>query len=293
MRFGSRSVGTHLDREALLFDPGHHFRWRSPSADAKVASLFGCYENDLARGANVTTNTEGVGDGHYDLLESWVELLTAEDPDRDFADWSDDELCKEVLPLRNDPLELLLVAHELQFRPHVPAGFKRAVILYIREWLLEAGLVTPSPDRSDEVERPEGPEWAFPNSDMFVRRKRNRAEIGNSWREVGLLRLSGYVVGRTRGLKREERRRILNWVFIKDDLRDIDDPEYAAEWGEPLSSERLKKMADSIATFARVRAQSDKDYSIAIEHWEDDLEYLRRSFYESWDHRWPWPDMEL
>src|SRR5690554_3070968 len=66
--------------------------------------------------------------------------------------------------------------------------------------------------------------------------QRERAEslrklkANQDWREVGILSLSGYRVGKTRGRKKQVRHAILNTVVLDDDLSDIPDREYAAKW---------------------------------------------------------------
>ncbi|BAU12050.1 hypothetical protein LEP3755_25780 [Leptolyngbya sp. NIES-3755] len=98
--------------------------------------------------------------------------------------------------------------------------------------------------------------------------------------EEGLLRRYGYKVGKD-GLPESERREILDKVFLLP-LLQIDNSAYSSEWGEPKSEKRLKKLAESIAAFTRnAKRRTTGDFSIAIQDWEDDLEYLKKMHYDN------------
>src|SRR5690554_2965423 len=97
----------------------------------------------------------------------------------------------------------------------------------------------------------------LPDTSEFPRHntQRERAEslrklkANQDWREVGILSLSGYRVGKTRGRKKQVRHAILNTVVLDDDLSDIPDREYAAQWGCPGTMRRYKKVHDSLNAF--------------------------------------------
>lgn len=65
----------------------------------------------------------------------------------------------------------------------------------------------------------------------------------------GVLSYVGYRVGRN-GLSEGVRLQILNCVF-HNTLPRVESPEYMEEWGTPETSERLQKLAESIAAFTR------------------------------------------
>ena len=57
-------------------------------------------------------------------------------------------------------------------------------------------------------------------------------------------------------------------------------PAYVAEWGAPESSMRLRKMAESIAAFARNLKRREKpEFEKAVSDWESDLRFLHRELY--------------
>jgi hypothetical protein len=57
---------------------------------------------------------------------------------------------------------------------------------------------------------------------------------------------------------------------------------YLKEWGEPNSKERLQKLSRSIAAFARTaKGRTNGDFSKAIQDWESDLIYLRKTYYNT------------
>jgi hypothetical protein len=98
--------------------------------------------------------------------------------------------------------------------------------------------------------------------------------------EEGLLRHYGYKVGMN-GLSESERWEILDTVFLRP-LLQMDNVAYLSEWGEPRSAERLQKLAESIAAFTRnAKRRSKGSFSKAIQDWETDLAYLKRTYYNN------------
>jgi len=102
--------------------------------------------------------------------------------------------------------------------------------------------------------------------------------------EEGLLKYYGYRVG-INGLSQSERWQILDTVFLYP-LSQINSTvyshDYLSEWGEPKSAKRLKKLADSIATFSRnAKRRNQANMSTAIQDWETDLAYLKSKYYNS------------
>jgi hypothetical protein len=88
------------------------------------------------------------------------------------------------------------------------------------------------------------------------------------------------------GLPESQRRQILDTIFIHS-LSFVNDTNYLREWGEPKTKERLKKLADCIAAFTRNAKRRNADsYSKAIQDWEADLAYLKRTYY---DGHFQWP----
>ena len=110
------------------------------------------------------------------------------------------------------------------------------------------------------------------------------------WYEHGVLSFMGYHVGESSALSAEQRRLILDYV-IAEQIPKVNDPAYMAQWGDPGSGARLRKMADSLATFARSAKQNKHaDKSVAVFEWESDLVYLKRTYYRfGTKHLWKWP----
>jgi hypothetical protein len=112
--------------------------------------------------------------------------------------------------------------------------------------------------------------------------------IGDVFRHSsGLLRYMDYKVGAT-GYNEGDRRDVLKVVY-EERLPNVNSREYMAEWGRPKSSQRLQKMAESIASFTRnAKRQSFNDMSMAIDEWEADLVWLKRRYYDGkYDFVWP------
>ncbi len=98
--------------------------------------------------------------------------------------------------------------------------------------------------------------------------------------EEGILRHYGYKVG-INGLSEKERWKILDRIFLNPLLK-INNTVYLNEWGEPNSAERLKKLADCIAAFTRnAKRRKTENFGQAIQHWEADLAYLKRTYYNN------------
>jgi hypothetical protein len=83
------------------------------------------------------------------------------------------------------------------------------------------------------------------------------------------------------GLSESERWEILDTVFLRP-LLQMDNAAYLSEWGEPKSVKRLQKLAESIAAFTRnAKRRSRGGCSKAIQDWETDLAYLKRTYYNN------------
>jgi hypothetical protein len=67
---------------------------------------------------------------------------------------------------------------------------------------------------------------------------------------------------------------------------------YMREWGGPRSGERLLKMANSIAAFCRNEKRKSCPSEEAVSDWEDDLDWLRRTYYRG-RFRFHWPSVSV
>lgn len=102
-----------------------------------------------------------------------------------------------------------------------------------------------------------------------------------------MLKHCGYKVGAS-GLPESQRRQILDSIFLHS-LSFIDDITYLSEWGEPNTDQRLKKLVESIVAFTRnAKRRNGNSFSKAIQDWEADLAYLKRTYYdERYYFQWP------
>ena len=128
-------------------------------------------------------------------------------------------------------------------------------------------------------------DWRWPTT---VVPEKSSGDLKDNWHEEGLLKHMGYRVG-SKGRPRVERREILRNVFFHRDLPFVNSGEYMAEWGPPESTERLMKLANSIAAFCRNGKRKSKPPRFAIADWEEDLAWLRREFYGG---GFEWPGTE-
>lgn len=105
--------------------------------------------------------------------------------------------------------------------------------------------------------------------------------------QQGLLGFVGYRVGAS-GVSAPQRQELLDFVYTSR-LPSLNSKEYMAEWGTSSTGPRLRKMAESIAAFARNAKRRDAHrLSIAISEWEADLAYLKTKYYIGcYDFTWP------
>lgn len=106
--------------------------------------------------------------------------------------------------------------------------------------------------------------------------------------EDGYLGYLGYHVGKTSELSAVERSYLLSKIFMAS-LPPLNDLSYFKSWAIPGSAARLRKMAESIANLAKSRkGRTIGDWSVAIAHWELDLQYLHDEHYVGkFDFFWP------
>jgi len=93
------------------------------------------------------------------------------------------------------------------------------------------------------------------------------------------LNAMGYKVGKT-GVIETDRRRLLVAAFIGD-LPFVVSAGYMEEWGPPNSAQRLRRIADHLASsIAKASSRSNRDsFQEAIDDWLSDLDWLEATFY--------------
>lgn len=109
--------------------------------------------------------------------------------------------------------------------------------------------------------------------------------------ESPLIRI-GYRVGRTNGKPEGRRRKLLRRAFEMELSSFPGDypSQYIEEWGPARSGQRLERMARHIASRCRsFRRNENADYSEAIADYEDDLGWLKETFYTSTTYGFRWP----
>lgn len=108
----------------------------------------------------------------------------------------------------------------------------------------------------------------------------------DDWPELGLLKQMGYQVGKE--AKSESFRRALLSKILDAHLPPLLHPDYIAEWGAPGTAARLRKMAHSVAAFARNADRQGPRLALAVEHWQGDLQFLHDKFYvDRFGFDWP------
>ncbi|EJN6954196.1 hypothetical protein NRD12_000737 [Aeromonas hydrophila] len=114
----------------------------------------------------------------------------------------------------------------------------------------------------------------------------NHSLMEINWPKIGILQAVGYRVG-DKGLFKNERQKILSEVY-NSKLPLVESQLYMNEWGTPKSSQRLYKVAYTIASLVRnAKRKTKADMRRAVSDWEDDLSWLRSKYYV--DMMWDWP----
>lgn len=109
------------------------------------------------------------------------------------------------------------------------------------------------------------------------------------WPKVGLLKHMGYRVG-VEGEAESRRRRILREIYTRTDLPNVVSLKYMQEWGSAKSNVRLEKLANCIAALCRnAKRNQSGNYSRAVDDWESDLKWLKKTFYAG-RFRFKWPN---
>lgn len=118
-------------------------------------------------------------------------------------------------------------------------------------------------------------------------RSSKRSSGASGWQAESPLHAMGYKVGK-QGLNSVQRSDLLRKAFTGDIPR-VGTVAYMAEWGEPGTPERLKKLANYIASNCRNMKKRQSPSEEAIHDWETDLAWLKRTFYRG-HFAFQWPD---
>lgn len=116
--------------------------------------------------------------------------------------------------------------------------------------------------------------------------------VSEGWVQEGVLGFLGYRAGKTSDLSGSVRLGILKQAFEGVIPPAFPKP-YLDQWGDPGTAQRLRKIAESIAAFARnAKRRSEDRLDQAIADWESDLEYLYLEFYVG-RFGFGWPSTQL
>lgn len=110
------------------------------------------------------------------------------------------------------------------------------------------------------------------------------------FRQYSALKMFGYTVGKKYGWPVSKRQRFLS-DFMELELPTKVEEVFRDEYGDPMTTTRLRKVANIIASNASNFLKNDPvRYRVAIDEWEDDLAFLKRKYYERAGLKfYPWP----
>lgn len=119
----------------------------------------------------------------------------------------------------------------------------------------------------------------------------NGRSFDGAFRDFSALKMFGYTVGRTNGWPKQQRERFLD-DFMRLELPKSVTDHFGDEYGSPMSTNRLRKIANTIASNCQLRYRNDpRKYRQAIFDWESDLNFLKQTFYDREGLKFiPWPD---
>ena len=137
----------------------------------------------------------------------------------------------------------------------------------------------------------ENSEWDWPIIDPLPAMPDGSTLDNSDFRNRSALAAFGYAVGKTRGWEPAKRHRFLN-DFMRRQLPPGIEDEFGNEYGSPLTTTRLRKVAFHIASICGLAIRRDEhQMRFAIADWETDLEFLKTTFYEGEGLKFtPWPD---
>ena len=141
-----------------------------------------------------------------------------------------------------------------------------SLMAFYLKGLFELGLISDIP-QMDEI-------FLWPTIHE-VRAYVNRFE--GDFHDQSPLGLMGYTVRMNSGLTQEDRQNILNRAFIDSDFNYV---EYY-DWGYKGTPNRLKCIASHLAMLIKNSKRQSRNMDQAIERWDEDLEYLRKEFYDN------------
>ena len=116
------------------------------------------------------------------------------------------------------------------------------------------------------------------------------ALLGDHFDQQSLLAFLGYRTGAV-GATQDERRAVLRYIYWGEIPRVVSE-EHMKEWGEPMTSKRLCKLAYSIywgMEFTKKKSGKN-NVGVAIRERKDDLRWLETGFFSCFhegDFKWP------
>jgi hypothetical protein len=129
--------------------------------------------------------------------------------------------------------------------------------------------------------------WIWP----VVNEAPGLGRIEGTFQPFSALKVFGYTTGKKAGWPTTVRRQFLS-DFMEKDLPPLVLDLFGDEYGAPLSTTRLRKVANVISSNCGLRLRADSErYRQAIDDWVEDLDFLKSKYYEGLGLRFvPWPD---
>ena len=131
-----------------------------------------------------------------------------------------------------------------------------------------------SAKKSSEMGKPT-PHYIQQALSKFEKDYKSNSDSFKSMNEFSPLACFGYKVGKTSGLREQQRREIIQFTWYAN-IPSIVPREYAKEWGAPGTHKRFIKILNHLSMLATQRA-SRKGFEVAVEHWESDGNWFKKS----------------
>lgn len=112
-----------------------------------------------------------------------------------------------------------------------------------------------------------------------------------NFQQFSALKMFGYTVGKTAGWEESQRQSFLIY-FMESKLPGEVVEHFGSEYGDPLTTTRLRKVANVIANNCGLRLRNDPQrYEQAISDWMADLDFLKSRYYDRFELKfYPWPN---
>ena len=144
------------------------------------------------------------------------------------------------------------------------------------------------PEQVPEDKEPKKREWIWPV--VHHGSGSGKGDSYDEFREFFALKMFNYTVGKKGWLEANRHQFLAD--FMEMELPEEVEKEFGNKYGEPMTTDRLRKVANVIASTCSLNVAKNNPYlDQAISDWKNDLDFLKKKYYEDAGlNSFPWPD---